>query len=103
MSVNKLSYLSHLRVFLSFLRIIQGFDCPGKYISQPTRIIGSLLYSKNTFQLCAPKLGRRRRRRAHPSVRGRNNRPWDSYDGKRCRRTKVEDEGERYEDNGGEE
>jgi hypothetical protein len=45
MSVNKPTYLLHLRVFLSFLRIIRGFDYPGKYISQPTRIIGSLLHS----------------------------------------------------------
>jgi hypothetical protein len=44
MSVNKLTYLLHLRVFLSFLRIVRGFDYPGKYISQQTRIIGSLLY-----------------------------------------------------------
>jgi hypothetical protein len=44
MSVNKFAYLLHLRVFLSFLRIIRGFDYPEKYISQPTRIIGSLLF-----------------------------------------------------------
>jgi hypothetical protein len=44
MSVNKLTYLLHLRVFLSFLWIIRCFDHPGKYISQPTQIIGSQLY-----------------------------------------------------------
>jgi hypothetical protein len=43
MSVNKLTYLLHLRVFLSFFRIIRGFDYLGKHISQPTRIIGWLL------------------------------------------------------------
>jgi hypothetical protein len=32
MSANKLTYLLHLRVFLSFLQIIRGFDYPGKYI-----------------------------------------------------------------------
>jgi hypothetical protein len=37
-------YVLHQPVFLSFLRIIRGLDYPGKYISQPTRIIGSLLY-----------------------------------------------------------
>jgi hypothetical protein len=42
--INTLTYLLHLRVLISFLRIIRGFDYPGKYISQPTRIIGSLLY-----------------------------------------------------------
>jgi hypothetical protein len=45
MSVNKLMYLLHLHVFLSFLQIIWGFDYPEKHISQPIRIIGSLLYS----------------------------------------------------------
>jgi hypothetical protein len=44
MSVNKLTYSLHLSVFLSFLWIIRGLDYPGKYISQPTRIIGSVLY-----------------------------------------------------------
>jgi hypothetical protein len=48
MSVNKLSYLLHLRVFLSFLRIIRGLDYPGKCISQQTRIIRSVLYFKTT-------------------------------------------------------
>jgi hypothetical protein len=33
MSVNKLTYLLHLHVFISFLRIIRGFVYPGKYIS----------------------------------------------------------------------
>jgi hypothetical protein len=47
MSLNKLSCLLHLRV-LSFLLIIRGFDYPGKYISDPTQIIGSLLYMKYT-------------------------------------------------------
>jgi hypothetical protein len=40
MSVNKLTYLFHWCVLLSFL-----WDYPEKYISQPTRIIRSLLYT----------------------------------------------------------
>jgi hypothetical protein len=54
MSVNKLTYVLYLRVFLSFLRIIRGFDYPGKHISQPTRIIGSPLikeYAKEIMML----------------------------------------------------
>jgi hypothetical protein len=53
--VDNLTYLLHLRVFLSFLLIIQDFDCLGKYILQPTRIIGSLLYSHYTIR---PKINR---------------------------------------------
>jgi hypothetical protein len=52
---NELTYLLHLRVYLSFLQIIRGFDCPGKYISQPTRIIGSLLsykYDERKYDIC---------------------------------------------------
>jgi hypothetical protein len=48
MSANKLTYLLHLRGFISFLRIIQGIDYSRKYISQPTRLIGSLLYYRKT-------------------------------------------------------
>lgn len=36
--------LLHLHVFLTFLRITRGFNYSGKYISQLTRIIGSLIY-----------------------------------------------------------
>jgi hypothetical protein len=56
MSVNKLTFLLQLRVFLSFLQIIRGFDYPGKYISQPTLIIGGLLYRANTKVLYTFKM-----------------------------------------------
>jgi hypothetical protein len=35
MSVNKLRCVLYLRVFLSFLRIIWGFDYPGKFPTNP--------------------------------------------------------------------